>query len=124
MMVEKMWTWSDYREYWYRRVFEAREEAIEDAKENTDQNVKTVIVGQCKGVPLCNTIDADWILEHLDERYRCETGCDIYVYDGIIREEKEWLEAELTKLIDKFHKKTRTHPCWFRVEKVEEVRIR
>lgn len=28
MMVEKMWTWSDYREYWYRRVFETREEAM------------------------------------------------------------------------------------------------
>lgn len=125
MMEEKMWTWSEYPDdYWENGAFDTREEAIEEAKRSTRPNREIAYIGECKYIPLCNNIDAEMILLYLDDQYRNDTGCDTYVYDGIDREDEEWLEAEMTKVIDRFHEKTKTVPICFEVENIEEIRIR
>lgn len=110
MMEEKMWVWVKSiedleNEYFNNLLFETREEAIEEVKQIVAPEEKTVVIVRCREFPLCNVIDAEYVLEYLDNQYRSWTGCDTYVYDGITQEEEEWLEAEISRVIDKFHEK-------------------
>lgn len=127
------WSWNESDcDNWNHGLFDTKEEAIKDAygcKELimgrvscTDEQV--IFIGQCEDVPLRTDVDADRILEYLDELYCEESGCDTYIYEGVKREDIYWLGQKLSDLMVEFHKKIGLKPCWFRVVSMESFVMR
>lgn len=126
--IEIKWSWNEtYSDNWKHGVFDTKEEAIKDALEFIDSIKKLshgcsiINVGQCEYVPLRTDADPDRIMEELDEKYCDETGCDFYIYEGVIDEERKWLEDKLSELMNEFHQKIGLNPSWFKVVAMEEV---
>jgi hypothetical protein len=125
---EYAWTYNDPElEEWnhesYETKKEAEEKAIEYAKE---EGLEVISIGRCESVPLENSIDVDDLLERLNEQYGYNAGgeYDRDLYDGVTDEDKEWLEDELQKVINKFHERAKIVPNWFNVTDIYEVVVK
>lgn len=111
-------------------VFYSREEAIEDAidtinwwNNNTNQPKEpmTIVLGECEFIPLRTDVDPDMVMEYLDELYADETGCEDYIYDGVLDEDRKWLDNQLSTLMHKFHKRIGLQGNWFKVFAEERI---
>ena len=127
------WSWNESDcENWSHGLFDTREEAIKDAygcKESIMRRVSctdepVIFIGECEDIPLRTDVSADRILEDLDELYCEESGCDHYIYEGVSKEEMDWLEQKLSDLMMEFHKKIGLESCWFRVVSMERFVMR
>lgn len=92
------WSWneSDNGE-WNHGMFDTKEEAIQDA---------------------------DRELEYLDEMYCDDSGCDTYIYDGVTKEDKDWLDEKLSAVIDEFHQRIGLQSNWFRIVNMDSFLMR
>lgn len=127
------WSWNEIDdENWSYGTFDTKEEAIKDAYEYKEQIKRRlrcnddpeIYIGQCEDIPLRTDLDADRVLEYLDELYSDESGCDYYIYAGVSDEDKEWLEQKLSAVIEEFHEKIGLKSCWFRVTNIERLVLR
>lgn len=127
------WSWNESDcENWSHGLFGTKEEAIKDAYECRESIVRrtfctddpVIYIGQCEDIPLRTNVNAEWILEYLDELYCNESGCDYYIYEGVNKEEKDWLEQKLSDLMVEFHEKIGLKSCWFRVVSMESFVMR
>lgn len=127
------WSWneSDNGE-WNHGMFDTKEEAIQDAYANEEEIKRglsctddaVIFVGQCEQVPLWNNLDADRELEYLDEMYCDDSGCDTYIYDGVTKEDKDWLDEKLSAVIDEFHQRIGLQSNWFRIVNMDSFLMR
>ena len=80
-----------------------------------------IYIVRCELVPLNTYVNAESIMEDLDEQYRDETGCDYYIYENVTDEQTKWLGDKLSDLMNEFHEKIGLKPCWFKVVEYEEI---
>lgn len=120
------WSWSwnklDDGRDWFHGTFDSKEEAIEDALGYfEDMELPHIYIVRCELVPLNTYVNAESIMEDLDEQYRDETGCDYYIYENVTDEQTKWLGDKLSDLMNEFHEKIGLKPCWFKVVEYEEI---
>lgn len=116
------WTWDRTKsEFWSNGLFETREEAIQEAKDN---GVKDFYVGEAEIIPLRTDADPDRIMEELDELYHSESDCDENIYEGVTDEDRKWLEEKLSDLMAEFHERAKINPGWFNVISEEHIVIK
>ena len=114
-MTDGQWSWNyPSSDWWSHDLFETKEEAIADAKENYDVHNEDVEVGQCFLIPLPTYVDSDRILESLDEQYGEELSeWDDSLFNSVTNKQQQELENELAEVIQKFYKKVEIKStCW------------
>lgn len=122
---QKVWSWNEQREdYWNRGIFYSKNEAIKDAIDDYKTNGinnPIIYVAECFLIPPPTHVDADIVLEYLDESYNNETGCEEYIYDNIADSDIKWLENKMSDLINEFNERINLNPNWFNIYEIEEV---
>lgn len=123
-----LWSWNEtYSDDWTHGVFDTKEEAIKDALEYIDSikrynhGCPIIHIGECEFTPLRTDVSPDLIMEYLDQLYCDETGCDYYIYDGVTKEQRKWLEDKLSDLMNEFNNMIGLSPSWFTVVNMEEI---
>lgn len=124
-LIEGRWTFNEVEDgQWCHDDFETREEAIEEAKEYLCEDQEVMYVGQCEAVRLPTYVDADNILDQLDEHYGEECyEYDGYLFDGVTQENKEWLTDKLAQLMLEFYDKAGVESTHYTMVKVEKIRL-
>ena len=127
----EQWSWNETDiDTWRNGTFSTREEAIKDAilcmkwRKTLGTDEPIIYVGKCEDIPVGTSVDVDMILEHLDENYCSETGCEDYIYEDVTDEQREWLEKKLSDLMNDFHEKIGLKVAWFNVVDIEKVNLR
>lgn len=125
MGIDGKWMYNDTdNEYWMNEGYDTREEAeaagISHARES---GAKTILIGQTETILLRTDVDADHILEYLNELYTDESRGEDYIYESVSDEDKKWLEDELSSLMVKFHKRAGIKPIWYKIINDYEIDI-
>lgn len=116
-MIDNEWSFNELgSDTWCHGTYETEKEAEEAALEYAKENgLKVMRIGRCEGIPLPECIGADEILELLEQQYADKAGewyYDEYLYEGVSKEDKEWLEEELSKVVRAFHEKAGVKSPW------------
>lgn len=123
--MENKWTYNekDY-DYWGHETYDTKEDAIEAAKEYLCGMQPEIYVGKCVKIALPTYVDVDSIFERLNENYAEECfEYDDYLFDGVEREDSEWLEEKMSNLMQEFYKKIGlVSPC-YTIEDIEVVKL-
>ena len=122
-----LWSWKNADAYeWDHGTFCSKEEAIEDAlltMRDFHEEADTICLAKCKPASLPTYVEADHILEYLDKQYSSEYDYDDYLYEDVPDEHTEWLEKELSALMEKFHKRIELYSPRFTILEEEEVSL-
>ncbi|MDF2510451.1 MAG: hypothetical protein K0S04_317 [Herbinix sp.] len=126
-LQEGKWSYNrPHDEYWNRGLFDTKEEAEKEAIEyGKECGIPMVEVGECTLLSLPNYIDSDDILEKLQQQYSDEAGGEYEddLYDDVKKEDLEWLEEQISKVIDAFHERAKVESNWYTVSNVYEVNV-
>jgi len=128
-MNDKEGKWSFNKsddEYWNNDVFDTKEEAEKAAVEHGKENGYTEIdVGMCAYLPLPCYVDPDDILERLNEQYAEDAGgeYDDDLYSDVKKEDLDWLEEEMSKVVQEFHKRADIKSIWYTVTNIHSIEI-
>lgn len=124
---ETLWSWKNTDAYeWDHGTFCSKEEAIEDAlltMRDFHEEADTICLAKCKPAPLPTYIEADHVLGYLNKQYSSEYDYDGYLYEDVPDEHTEWLEKELSALMEKFHKRIELYSPRFTILEEEEVSL-
>jgi hypothetical protein len=108
-MENGQWSWNYCNsDWWTHDCYDTKEEAIQDAKENYEVKGQDIEIGQIELVSLPTYIDTDDLFYNFNEQY----GEELSEYDGdlfesVTKEQQHKLENELSKVLQKFYKKTK-----------------
>ena len=118
-MEEKSYAWSLDKRCFVNGC-ESADKAVKEAYRESDGE-KSVFIGLEK-TPTFN-IDADTILEIIDEQYLEESSdwYDGYLTTTITHGDKLLLEKRIKETIDKWMEDTNNYPTFFTVTNVEEI---
>lgn len=126
-MQEGKWSFNITKsEFWNKDLFDTKEEAekaaIEYGKEYGDSEME---VGMCALLPLPCYVDPDDILERLNEQYAEDAGgeYDDDLYSEVKKEDLNWLEEEMSKVVQEFHKRAGVKSTWYTVTNIYSVKI-
>lgn len=126
--MNEEWSFNEINnEYWNKGTFETEKEAKAEAiKYAREKGYKKIAIGKCEPVPLRTDMDAEVILEYLEELYSNDCGSEYKesLYDEVPEEEREWLERKLQELLEKFNKKAGIKSNWFTVIDTKEIDIK
>lgn len=119
------WTFNETEDgLWCHDDFETKEDAIEEAKIYLDEYQERMYIGQCETVDLPLYINVDMIFEQLDEHYGEECfEYDDYLFEGVKKEDEEWLENELQQLMKRFYEKAGIKSMHYTMTKVEKISL-
>ena len=113
-------------EVWNCGLFDTREEAVKEAIwYGKEYGYKEMEVGVCTLLPLPCYVDIDDILENLNQQYEEDAG-EIYdddLYSDVVKEDSDWLEEELSKVIHEFHKRAGVKSKWYTVANIQRVKV-
>ena len=113
-------------DFWNHGLFDTKEEAEKEAiKYGKEDECSEMEVGMCTTLSLPDYIDSDDILERLHEQYSEEAGgeYDDYLYDGVDKKDLEWLEEEMSKVINAFHERAKVKSTWYTVTNIYGVKV-
>jgi hypothetical protein len=123
--MDGRWTFNETEDgLWWHEDFETKEEAIEEAKIYLCEDQEEMYIGQCETVPLPNYIDIDDIFEQLNEHY--SEDCfeyDDYIFEGVGKEDREWLETKLQNLMNEFYEKTGIKSTQYTMVNIEKISL-
>lgn len=121
-MIKRGWTWKySEREIWNQEVFETREEAINDAKLYArNEGLGEFLIGRARldSIPM---IDADYLLEILEEQYQEEAGMcagDYILFD----KPTGGLEERLNKVFLEWCKENNIKPKTYSLD-IEKITV-
>ena len=118
------WSWNEIdNDTWSHGTFSTREDAIKDALGCMEFN-PVIHLGKCIYVPLRTDVDAERVLQYLDEAYCSDTGCEDYIYEDVTDDQIEWLENKLSDVMVEFHERIGLKPTWFEVIEQEEINLK
>lgn len=121
------WSWNEIdNDTWSHGTFSTREDAIKDAlgcMEFYKEFNPVIHLGKCIYVPLRTDVDAERVLQYLDEAYCSDTGCEDYIYEDVTDDQIEWLENKLSDVMVEFHERIGLKPTWFEVIEQEEINL-
>ncbi len=126
-MQEGKWSFNETDdEFWNKDTFDTKEEAEKAAVEyGKEQGYTDIQVGMCALLPLPSYVDPDDILERLNEQYAEDAGgeYDDDLYSEVKKEDLNWLEEEMSKIVHEFHKRAEVKSTWYTVTNVYSVNI-
>lgn len=114
-------------EDWNRGVFDTLGEADKEALVyGKERGYTEVLIGRCQMLPLPVCVDSEDILNRLNEQYADEAGSDYEgdLYEGVSQEDLDWLEEELSKVVQKFHERVNIQSSWYSVLSTSVLEIK
>lgn len=123
-MEDGQWSWNyPNNDWWNHDLFDTKEEAVADAKENYEVHNENICVGQCYRIPLPTCIDTDMLFEDLDNQYHEDSDDDDFLFEDVTKEQGLELEDELEKVLKKFYKKINLQSPSWSVNHIETVYV-
>lgn len=122
--MEKLYTWSysENDELWQHDIFDSIEDCIADAKENYNINSEdTIAVGKVE--PYVVSVDAETILENIEENAYEECGDAAENWIDYKKESIERLSVQLTECVNKWLKETGNEPHFYKIIGVKTIVI-
>ena len=126
-MQEGKWSFNiSNAEFWNKDLFDTKEEAERAAVEyGKEYGYSEMEVGMSVLLPLPCYVESDDILESLNEQYAEDAGgeYDDDLYTEVKKEDIDWLEEEMSKIVQEFHKRDGVKSTWYTVTNIYSVKI-
>lgn len=126
-MQEGKWSFNiSNDEFWNKGLFDTKEEAEKEAVEyGKKYGCSEMEVGMCTLLPLPVYVDPDDILERLNEQYAEDAGgeYDDDIYEDVKKEDLDWFEEEMSRIVHEFHKRADIKSIWYTVTNIHGIKI-
>lgn len=121
-MKKYTWSASANDELWQHDDFDTIEECVLDAKENYGYEAGTdIAIGEA--IPFIVSVDADDIIERLEENAYEECGEASEGWIHYKQEQLDELSEILTKHVNEWLEKTKNKPTFYKIDNIISVTI-
>jgi len=123
--MENKWTFNELAEgMWDHDEFDKKEQAEGAARKYFDTEQEVFYVGQIRLIPLPITPNIESIFDDLDEDYGVDIeDYDDYLFDGVTKNQEDWLEKKLEKLMSEFYEFAKIKSNKYLIKNISEIKL-